>query len=373
MVEVAVGPLGHYAVSSAEDKTLVIWDLLDAAQIQSFIGHQAPLAGVALTTDGKYALTGSGRLDLGGESAEDNSVRLWDVISGEQLLVLEGHTDTVLMVDITPDARRGLSGSLDGTMRLWDLEQGGELRRFEAHSGGVFAVAIRSDGKYALSGSMTAGDYPDDGVRLWDLETGELLFHYQVEELDNSTHVVFNPDNTTAFAGLLGLKLLDLENGGILETFPTDDMCCTGFAITSDRKTAYIVSNTDTILQAMDLETKQVVRDFGPHGGMRTRVALSADDQTLLSSGFTGNLYLWDVDTGEVIREFNSGFIILDIDMTADGSIAITPGPNFSAILWRLDLPTEVGPLRQWIAENRYVRELSCEERLTYSIEPICE
>ena len=110
-----------------------------------------------------------------------------------------------------------------------------------------------------------------------------------------------------------------------------------------------------------------------PHGGVRTRVSLSADDQGLLSSGLNGNLYLWDVETGEVIREFNANFLIVDIDMDSTGSMGISPGPNNSAILWRLDLPSEVQELREWIAENRYVRDLSCEERVTYSIEPQCE
>jgi hypothetical protein len=93
----------------------------------------------------------------------------------------------------------------------------------------------------------------------------------------------------------------------------------------------------------------------------------------LLSSGFNGNLYLWDVDTGEIIREFNANFLVVDIDMDAKGSIGISPGPNNSAILWRLDLPREMQDLREWIAENRFVRELTCEERITYSIEPLCE
>jgi len=308
-------------------------------------------------------------IDLGGEPAEDNSVRLWDVETGELLQVLEGHTTTVTIVDITPDGRRGLSGSLDGTMRWWDLENGVELQKIDAHTSGVFAVAFRSDEKYALSGSVSAYTFPDDGIRLWDLETGEMLNEWV--GLGNSTAVIFNPDNTTAFAAFGGLQLLDLEEGEIRDSYPYE--CCTGLAITSDRKIAYIVENNDTVLRSIDLETKQIIQEFGPHGGVRTRVALSGDDQVLLSSGLNGNLYLWDVDTGEVIREFNANFLIIDIDMDADGSMGISPGPNYSAILWRLDLPTEVQDLREWIAENRYVRDLSCEERVTYSIEPQCE
>ena len=370
MVQVALGPKNRLAVTSAEDRALVIWDLSDPAELHRLVGHQAPVAGVALTPDGKYALTGSGNLDLGGVGpAEDNSVRLWDVESGELLQVLEGHTSTVFMVDTTPDGRKGLSGALDGTMRWWDLENGVEVQRFEAHSGGVFAIAISPDEKYALSGSMSSSTFPDDGIRLWDLETGEMLNEWV--GLDNSTSIIFNPDSTTAFVKLSGLQLLDIEMGEIKDTYTEE--CCTGLAITSDRKMAYIVDNHDTVLKSLDLETKEIIQEFGPHGGLRTRVSLSDDDQVLLSSGFNGNLYLWDVETGEEIREFNANFLVLDIGMDADGSVGISPGPNNSAILWRLDLPSEVQELREWIAENRYVRDLSCEERVTYSIDPQCD
>ncbi|MGB5846717.1 MAG: WD40 repeat domain-containing protein, partial [Anaerolineales bacterium] len=369
MVQVAIDPSNRLAVTSAEDKSLVIWDLSDPAELRRLIGHQAPVAGVALTPDGKFALTGSGSLDLGGEPAGDNSLRLWDVESGQMLQELEGHASTVVIVDISKDGRRALSGSFDGTVRWWDLENGVELQKFEAHSGGVFAVAISPDEKYALSGSMSSDTFPDDGIRLWDLETGEMLNEWVGRA--NSTDLIFNPDDTTAFAASGGLQVLDIERGEIIDTYPYE--CCTGLAITSDREIAYIVENNDTVVRSIDLETKQIIQEFGPHGGVRTRVALSADGQVLLSSGLNGNLFLWDVETGEVIREFNANFLIVDIDMDAHGSLGISPGPNNSAILWRLDLPSEVQELREWIAENRYVRELSCEERVTYSIEPQCE
>ena len=369
MVQVAVGPENRLAVSSAEDRALVIWDLSDPAELRSLVGHQAPVAGVAITLDGKYALTGSGSLDLGGEPAGDNSLRLWDVETGDLLQVLEGHESTVIIVDVSEDGRRGLTGSLDGTMRWWDLENGVELQRFDAHTSGVFAIAFSSDWKYALSGSMSADTFPDDGIRLWDLETGEMLSEW--DGPINSTAIIFNPDNKTAFADFGKLQSIDIEKDEIKEVSPY--ACCTGLAITADRKIAYIVDNNDTILRSLNLETNLIIQEYGPHGGVRTRVSLSDDDQVLLSSGLNGNLYLWDVDTGEIIREFNANFLVVDIDMDAKGSIGISPGPNNSAILWRLDLPSEMQDLREWIAENRFVRELTCEERITYSIEPLCE
>jgi hypothetical protein len=36
-------------------------------------------------------------------------------------------------------------------------------------------------------------------------------------------------------------------------------------------------------------------------------------------------------------------------------------------------LPSSLDKVRAWIDDNRYVRELTCEERETYRIEPLCE
>ena len=53
--------------------------------------------------------------------------------------------------------------------------------------------------------------------------------------------------------------------------------------------------------------------------------------------------------------------------------MAITPGGGGTAILWDLSLPVDMDEVCAWIEANRYVRELTCEERETYRIEPLCE
>ena len=59
--------------------------------------------------------------------------------------------------------------SHDRTLRLWDLQTGELLRTLVGHEGMVFAAAMSPDGRQALSGSH------DRTVRLWDLRTGQLL------------------------------------------------------------------------------------------------------------------------------------------------------------------------------------------------------
>jgi WD40 repeat protein len=51
-------------------------------------------------------------------ASADGTARLWN-LSGEELAVLEGHTDWVWSAAFSPDGERLLTASDDGTARLW--------------------------------------------------------------------------------------------------------------------------------------------------------------------------------------------------------------------------------------------------------------
>jgi hypothetical protein len=68
---------------------------------------------------------------------------------------LEGHSDSVNAVAVTPDGRRAVSASEDNTLKVWDLESGQELRTLEGHSDPVNAVVVTPDGRRAVSLLMT--------------------------------------------------------------------------------------------------------------------------------------------------------------------------------------------------------------------------
>ena len=80
----------------------------------------------------------------------DRTIRLWDVKTGAESALLEGHSDGVFALCVLPDGRLA-SGSLDNTIRLWDVKTGAETARLEIDSRASCLAAL-------LDGRLVAGD-----------------------------------------------------------------------------------------------------------------------------------------------------------------------------------------------------------------------
>jgi WD40 repeat protein len=91
------------------------------------------------------------RLRLTVSASYDATLRLWDLESRQTLHTLEGHTNWVRAVAVTPDGRRAVSASDDRTLRLWDLESGKEIVTFTGESG-MDSCAIAPDGQTIIGG-----------------------------------------------------------------------------------------------------------------------------------------------------------------------------------------------------------------------------
>ena len=68
-------------------------------------------------------------------------VRLWDVGTSRMVRPIGGHHDTITCLSFAPDGKTLVSGSEDGTARLWEAMTGREILCFEKHEGPLAAVA----------------------------------------------------------------------------------------------------------------------------------------------------------------------------------------------------------------------------------------
>jgi WD40 repeat protein len=75
--------------------------------------------------------------------------------AGRSVRVFEGHEQAVESFALPSDGLRLISGSRDGTVRMWDLESGQVLTKLGGHNGerlltvaadGAIAVTVDDDG-----------------------------------------------------------------------------------------------------------------------------------------------------------------------------------------------------------------------------------
>jgi len=98
---------------------------------------------VKVTTDGKNIVSAS----------TDKTIKIWDLISGQERRTLQGHTKDVCAVDITADGKYIVSASWDKTIKVWDLQSGKEITTFTGEAS-FYCCAIAPDGR-----TIVAGDY----------------------------------------------------------------------------------------------------------------------------------------------------------------------------------------------------------------------
>ncbi len=84
-------------------------------------------------------------------------------------------------------------------------------------------------------------------------------------------------------------------------------------------------------------------------------------------------IVIWDYQTGERLQTLGS-HVSLPPNVVFDpsGNSVFSSGLEGNLIEWQVgDWSLET--LLAWIQDNRYVRDFTCEERIQYRIEPLCE
>jgi serine/threonine protein kinase len=184
-------------------------------EIKQFRGHTGPIWGLAVSADGQRAVTCAGRKPGSNPAPNtDNSVRAWDMSTGQQLWSFRDHTDTVSSVGITADGKRAVSGSHDRTVRVWDLEKGKLLYTMTGHTNRVTGVAVIPDTARAVSVSL------DGELRVWNLDNGSSVNAFPLN-LGELTCVALAPAGDRVYCGTQkGLvQEVDLATGNVLRPF----------------------------------------------------------------------------------------------------------------------------------------------------------
>ncbi|MBX3460716.1 MAG: protein kinase [Planctomycetes bacterium] len=285
-------------------------------------GDFGDLSHMALHSDGRTVA-------LAGEAG----AALFDFEDWRRVRVLEGHRGPVLAVAFSPDGKRLASAGADASVRIWQVETGQLLHTMWGHTDRVVALAFTKD--FVISAAR------DNTVRGWNPETG--LEQYRTELPASAAAMVLSPDGTVLVVadGKRGLHVLT-PAGEVTRSFEFDGVNFpTALAFDPDSKALWCAGS------------RGLARHFGLTGerlgefrGEERRIvslAVSADGEVLVAGSVDHPTTLYQTADGAVIRKINGHFsTTAAVAFHADGKRLLSCGDDSQLRLWWLEDGTEL-------------------------------
>lgn len=334
---VALTPDGRYAVSASWDKTLKVWDVASGVELDTLRGHHDVVRAVAVMPDGQHVISAS----------DDTTLKMWDIHSGRELRTLLGHTDKVLAVTITPDGKRVISGSFDGIIKIWDLTSGTELSSLQAHADKAYCkLKVTPSGQYVLSSSS------DKALKVWQLVDGSELRACQgnpdhLERVGASVmDVTPNGEQIISACDEKTLKVWDLESGTERVMLRGHTALINAVAFTPDGRRA-ISAADDSTVRIWDLTSGTELLTFRDHPREVNAVTVSPDGKYAVSAAWDNTLKVWDLMNES--EEFSYSGHTRDVNgvvVTPDGQYAITASNDTTLNVWELAYGAKLHTLR---------------------------
>ncbi|KAI0792093.1 cell division control protein 4 [Abortiporus biennis] len=198
-------------VTGSRDHTLRVWTLpdprsdmeygLNASESEEYVesnpyhifhleGHEHAVR--CLAAKGRTLVSGS----------YDNTLRVWDLVTGHCAFTLRGHTDRVYAVALDHKKHLVCSSSMDGTIIGWNVLTGEQLYTLNGHTSLV--------GILALSPSHIVSGSADATIRVWDPDTLQPRWTFKTA---NSVTPLQHDQSKIVYGSDGILSVLDIEHG----------------------------------------------------------------------------------------------------------------------------------------------------------------
>jgi WD40 repeat protein/tRNA A-37 threonylcarbamoyl transferase component Bud32 len=220
------------------------------------------------------------------------------------LQTLAGHMGEVTALSLSPSGRFLASGSSDRTLKLWRLETGELLHTFAGrslwssagHQDRISALTFGFNGRVLISASQ------DGEIKLWDLSKRQLI-----STVPNHSWgvlaIALTPDSDRLVSGSGDgvIQLWDAETDRPLANLAQHQNQVSALAI--DRSGQLLVSgSTDRTICLWDLKSDRLIKTLKGHVDRVSALALTPDGTILISGSWDKTLKVWDCKLGEQLR-----------------------------------------------------------------------
>ena len=292
----------QFLVTGRLDRTADVWSLTDGTNRFTLRGHEAEIAAVAVSPDGRRVVTGS----------HDHTAKVWDASRSRESLTLVGHSMVIPTAAFSGDGGLIATGSWDGTARVWEAATGRELHILPHGGDRLWAVAFSPDDRLIITGG-------DDGVvRVWETTTGELMRSNKVSNAEISNNALaFLPDGRRIVVGRNDRKaaIHDATTGEVQREFEETEPIVQASVAPDGR---WIVTVSEST--------------FVDSGGFR---ALSPGGDGIVNTAFRGSAHVWDAASGRMLFPLLGQLGgISTVAVSRDGRRIVAGGMGLTVSVW---------------------------------------
>lgn len=331
VTDCAFSPDGTRILSASHDRTLKLWDSVTGIELVTFSEHNALVNACAFSPDGTQVASGD----------HDGNLKLWDAVNGAALGTLEGHASSVETCAFAHDGSRIASGSSDGTIIIWDARNRTPLRTLRGHTSGVSRCEFSPNGRLLVSAS------DDDTLKIWDPagDPGAVQVPGSEEWVAGCA---FSPDGAriVSWSTNGSLKLWDGTSGVALLTLRGHTDSVNDCAFSPDG-TCLASASSDGTLMLWDVSSGHSLAVLRGHSDKVYACGFSPDGLRIASAAFDRTLRLWDAVTGaELIRLLGNSDSVWDCAFSPDGARLVSACWDGSLKVWDLRDGVELASLR---------------------------
>ncbi len=341
-----------------------VWDSATRKLLRKLPAHNGPVNNLTVDKASRFVVS----------SSDDFSIILSDLLTGTEVRRFNGHTSRVKASAFTPNGEYILSGSSDGVMYLWDTTPSANpLQALATTSNSVSA-------SYFVPGGNIMAVADDGQITLWDSKTKRSITSRNLGRSDlSSISLALSPLSTPSdliiARGTTDLLIYNFSKGQTLQRFIVPEPRAWASDIVFSRDGKFMVWGGGYfyrdklveftrigILRVWNVETGQLVKDFpnivpritqvndlgtaepvvneGVNSAV-TAVAFSPDGTRLVAGFENGLLLMWDMtrdDTGPLLEfkghsgEVNT--IIFNTDGLNPGTQMVTGASDRAVLLW---------------------------------------
>jgi WD40 repeat protein len=319
VISAAFSPNGHRIVSGSKgdrpgDNMIKTWDIENEKELLSIRTTRFKFLGnVAYSPDGRRILAGS-RMD-------ENSIRIWDAETGQEvkailgdlwdsgqevLFALSGTDGTTVVYN--PDGKTIIWTEYfdkDASIKILDAETGRTIRNIKGGKDMIGTLGCSPDGRKIVSAANFSTD--NDVIKVWDVNTGRELKRlsgismvYSITYTSDGRRMAYNNGGY--------IKILDAETyRELLNIKPIDKH--TVYGVNSNGKK--IITTTSSAIHLWSIETGQRLWSIPDNGHSHivfspNRMFFAKTDNTTNRDRGANNISIYETETGKLIRTWSN-------------------------------------------------------------------